>query len=103
MSEEAKIELREINRDNWQECIKLKVAESQKNFVAPNVHSLAMAAYEPGLNPRAIYNQDNQMVGFIMYGWWEEQGAWWIARVMVDERYQGKGYGKAAMKQVIDF
>jgi diamine N-acetyltransferase len=98
----AKVELREITRDNWRECTRLKVAESQQNFVAPNAHSLAMAAYEPGLYPRAIYDNEGTMVGFIMYGWWEEKGCWWIARVMVDERFQGRGYGRAAMEQALD-
>lgn len=96
------VELREITRDNWRECARLKVAESQRNFVATNINSLAMAIYEPDLYPRAIYNDEGQMVGFISYGWWEDQGAWWIARVMVDERYQGRGYGKAAIQRVID-
>lgn len=98
----TKIELREITRDNWVECVRLKVDETQKNFVASNDNSLAMAAYEPGLNPRAIYNSEDTMVGFIMYGWWDEKGAWWIARMMVDKGYQGQGYGRAAIEQAIE-
>ena len=94
--------LKEITRDNWRQCARLKVAEGQQNYVATNINSLAMAIYEPDLQPRAIYDSNGDMVGFIMYGWWEDQGAWWIARVMVDKRHQGRGYGKAAIQQVID-
>src|SRR4051794_7289591 len=102
MSKHPQIELREITRANWHECVTLQVAEGQGHFVASNAHSLAMAAYEPGLYPRAIYNQENQMVGFIMYGWWEEKNAWWIARLMVDRRYQGHGYGRMAIEQALE-
>lgn len=102
MNKHPKVELHEITRENWQECVRLKVAEGQQNFIATNDNSLAMAVYEPGLNPRAIYNSENTMVGFIMYGWWEEKNAWWIARMMVDRRYQGHGYGKAALEKVLE-
>ena len=36
------------------------------------------------------------MVGFIMYG--PYKGAMWIWRLMVDHRYQRRGYGREAMQ-----
>ena len=99
--------LKEVNRDNWYQCVKLKVAEHQKNFVAPNTYSLAQAAYEPGCIPLCIYS-DDIMVGFVMFaidkeedGTGEEQ--FWICRFMIDENYQGKGYGKAAMTEILQY
>jgi diamine N-acetyltransferase len=96
------VELRPVTRENWEEVCRLKVAESQQGFVATNAHSLAMAAYEPGLYPLGIYNGQGDLVGFIMYGWWEENQGWWIARVMVGEHHQGRGYGRAAIEMVAD-
>jgi len=100
MTSHSAIELRPVTRENWEDVCRLKVAESQKDFVATNAHSLAMAAYEPGLYPLGIYNDQGGLVGFIMYGWWEENQGWWIARVMVDEHNQGRGYGRAAIEKV---
>jgi Acetyltransferases, including N-acetylases of ribosomal proteins len=91
------VELREITRDNFDDCISLKVSEKQKKFVAANTYSLAQAwAYYKTAFPFAIYN-DNVLVGFIMLGYYESENCYTIWRFMIDERYQGKGYGKAAL------
>lgn len=37
------VELREITKENYEECLNLNVGESQKDFVSSNVHSLAQA------------------------------------------------------------
>lgn len=99
--------LKEVNRDNWYECVKLKVAEHQKNFVASNAFSLAQAAYEPGCIPLCIYSDDT-MIGFVMFSMDKaedstEEESFWICRFMIDEKYQGKGYGKAAMTEIIQY
>lgn len=94
------IQLREITMDNFRECIHLNVTEDQKYLVAPNVYSLAEAKADGVSNPLAIYNGDT-MVGFIMYCFDPDEGMGYIDRLMVDERYQGQGYGRAAMPEVI--
>ncbi len=95
------IALREITRDNWRECIALAVAESQERFVAPNVVSLAQAKAEPERIPLAIYDGDT-MVGFVLYNDRPlPDGAYRLSRLMVDRRYQGRGYGRAASGEVI--
>lgn len=93
------VTLREINKNNWSECIKLKVDEKQINFVASNVYSLAESKFEASFFPLAIYDRET-MVGFLMYG--KDDGNWWICRLMVDKNHQKKGYGKAAMLKAIE-
>lgn len=95
------ITFREITPENWRECIKLSVAESQKEFVAPNVYSLAQAKVYPSYKPLAIYH-DDEMVGFTMYGVDPDDNEMGISRLMIDQRYQGKGYGRAAMVQLLE-
>ena len=94
------IQLREITMDNFHDCIRLNVREDQKYFVAPNVYSLAEAKADGISNPLAIYNGDT-MVGFIMYCFDPDEEMGYIDRLMVDQRYQGQGYGRAAMVEVI--
>jgi diamine N-acetyltransferase len=94
------IQLKKLTRANWEECIHLRVAASQQGFVADNLFSLAEAKIDRSLVPLAIYD-GGTMVGFLMYGRDPEEGRYWIVRLMVDEKYQGRGYGKAAMLQVI--
>ena len=94
------IELRDITMENFHECIKLSVAEQQRGFVASNMYSLAEAKADGVSNPRAIYAK-GQMVGFTMYNFDPKSGIGYIDRLMVAEGFQGRGYGRAAMTEVI--
>ncbi len=93
--------LREITRENWEQCVRLNVAPEQEPFVASNAVSLAQSKYEPEWIPLALYD-DDEMVGFVMYGIYAGEGKHWILRAMVDHRRQGKGYGRAAMRLLLD-
>jgi diamine N-acetyltransferase len=100
-----KILLKEINKDNWYACTCLRVAENQKNFVATNAFSLAQSKYEQECIPLAIYDEET-MIGFVMFAIDKDQiesGKLWICRFMVDEKFQGKGYGKASMDKIIEY
>jgi diamine N-acetyltransferase len=95
------VSLREITPENFKECVNLKVADAQKSFVAPNVMSIAQSKIYPTMNIRAVYAGD-EMVGFAMYGLDTDDGKYYLVRLMIDERHQGKGYGKRAALAVIE-
>lgn len=95
------ITLRPVDRSNWKQCLALQLHEHQKKFVASNMFSLAEAKIHPTFIPLAVYH-GNVMVGFIMYGIDPDDGNYWISRLMIDREHQHRGYGKAAMKQVIE-
>ena len=97
---EALVELRDVTMDNFRECIALDVAEHQRGFVASNIYSLAEAKADGVSNPLAIY-ADGRMVGFTMYWYDADSGTGYIDRLMVAEGHQGRGYGRAAMREVI--
>jgi diamine N-acetyltransferase len=97
------VELREITIDNWRQCVRLKVAPGQEQFVASNAVSLAQSKYETDSVPLAVYDGDT-MVGFVMYHP-EDYGMakiWFIERLMVGADYQGKGYGRTAMQALLE-
>lgn len=97
------VELREITKENYQECLNLKIADNQKNFVSSTTHSLAQAwVYYDTAFPFAIY-ANNVMVGFIMLGYYEVKGYYTLWKLMIDEKHQNKGYGKQALKLGIDY
>lgn len=95
--------LKEVNSDNWYDCICLKVAENQKKFVAPNTFSLAQSKYEPECIPMCIYD-DEKMIGFVMFATDDDgdEDEFWICRFMIDEKFQGMGYGKASMAKILE-
>jgi len=97
------IQLKEITHDNFHAVEKLKVREDQKNFVAPNLYSLAQAWLEyETTRPFAIYN-DETPVGFVQLEWDEEEDSCYIWRYMIDEKYQNMGYGRESMKLIMDY
>lgn len=95
------ISLREIDTENFHQCLKLKVADGQKNYVADNAVSIAESKIFPYLIPLAVY-LENEMVGFAMYGRDPETGNFWLVRLMIDAQHQGKGYGKSATQAMIE-
>ncbi len=97
------VELRGITKENYEECLSLNVADSQKCFVSTNAHSLAQAwVYHDTAFPFAVY-ADNTMVGFIMLGYYEAKEYYTLWKFMIDEKYQNKGYGRKALKLGIDY
>lgn len=92
------IELREITKENYEECLNLHIAESQKGFVSSTAYSLAQAwIYYDTAFPLAVY-ADNTMIGFIMLGFYEAKGHYTLWKFLIDEKYQNKGYGKKALR-----
>ena len=95
------ISLREIDAENFHQCLKLRVADGQENYVADNAVSIAESKIYPHLVPLAVYSE-NDMVGFTMYGRDPETRNFWLVRLMIDAQQQGKGYGKSATRAVIE-
>ena len=50
---------------------------------------------------RAICN-DGKPVGFMMTSEVPEQGVYFLWKMMIDQRYQGRGYGAEAMSLLIE-
>lgn len=95
------LQLKPITKDNWYEAVKLQVAENQKNFVASNAISLAQLNFLENFHANAVYSGET-MVGFTLFGLDEEDQQYWIYRLMIDEKYQGKGYGKQAVALIME-
>ena len=100
-------ELREIDDNNIAECIALSVTAEQAQYIATNRDSLRDSAENPDVaRPFAIY-VDNRIVGFTMFAFDEDyddpNDRYWLWRFMIDKDLQGRGYGRAALKAVIDY
>lgn len=110
------LKLEKVNGKNVWDILSLKVAESQKEYVASNDISIIEAYTTITGNgyafPFGIYENDTP-VGFLMVGYdtddyWEDapaivKGNYNLWRLMIDDRYQGKGYGKEAVRLALDF
>lgn len=96
------MEFREIDKTNYWDCMALTIDERQEGFVADNKQSLVEAAYEDGLYPLGIY-QEETMVGFVLYDYDETFPGWSMSRFMIGKHFQGQGYGKQAAIAFLDY
>ncbi len=114
------IHLEPIDAKNLWDVVDLKVKKKQKTFVAPNGGSLLEAYLAVGSAcrafPFAVCN-DKKPVGFLMIGFneaamydlYDEEAPeclrnnYSLWRLMIDRRYQGRGYGREAVRLALDF
>ena len=110
------LKLKKINRKNVGEILKLEVFDNQKRFVASNNISIIEAYIAITENNDVftfgIYNDDIP-IGFLMIGFdvnSDDEGAPSIAkgnyniwRLMIDKKFQGKGFGKKVMNLAMEF
>ena len=97
------INLRIITEENFIDAFNLKLAEGQKKYVSHPIRSLAQAyVYREQCQPFGIY-MDGEMVGYVMVIYDYDIPEYDIWHMMIDEKHQGKGYGKAALEQVLAY
>lgn len=95
------IHLVDITPDNWR--TKLEVSKSQKQYVADKAVLLARAyAYREQRSRAFLIYADETPVGLGLYYDLPELKCYDFSQFFIDERYQGRGYGKAATKAVLD-
>jgi diamine N-acetyltransferase len=97
------IRLERVTADNWRQVITLDIADDQRRFLeTPSVlHAVAEVQFHPTFTAYAIC-EDDTMVGFAIYGHVpEDHSKWWIPLFIIDQRHQGKGFGRAAMETII--
>jgi GNAT superfamily N-acetyltransferase len=104
----VQIELREITDGNRDAVLAVRVAPQQQGFVSTVADSIDEAARHPEGSPwyRAVYAGD-EPVGFVMLSWNvtpqppDINGPWFLWKLIVDERHQGRGYGRAIVERVV--
>lgn len=95
------IRLAEVDPDNWR--LGLKVSETQKRFVCDSAGLLARAyAYRKSRSNAYILYNDACPVGMALYYDCDECNAYNFSQLFIDERYQGKGYGTEAARQILE-
>ncbi|MDK7489840.1 GNAT family N-acetyltransferase [Bacillus paranthracis] len=96
-----KIYLKPIDKNNWEEAIRLSVKKEQQTLIASNLYSIAEVQFLDDFYAKGIY-LDEKMIGFTMFGIDSDDNNYWIYRLMIDKKFQGKGIGKQAIHLVID-
>jgi diamine N-acetyltransferase len=111
----ATVELRDIVTDADREAaIAVRVAPSQERFVSSVEQSFRDAEAYPQAKPRYwTINDGDEVVGFVMISDGVEPevvasdplivGPYFLWRLLIDERFQRRGYGAAALDAVVAY
>ncbi len=102
------ITLRKVDRSNWHETLLLAVQPDQQKFISDYAPIAAIALAKAyvgavGLSwvPYAIY-AEQQNVGFFALAFSaNSQEDIWLFHFFIDQRFQRRGYGKAALSEII--
>jgi GNAT superfamily N-acetyltransferase len=103
------IELREITDENRESVLALHAGPAEGRFVSSVADSIAEAAESPEGSPwyRAVY-ANGVPVGFVMLSWNVTPrppdiiGPWFLWKLLVDERHQRRGIGRAIVEHVVE-
>ena len=96
------IRLHDVNDSNWRDCSDLQLSEEEKIFISPNVYAIAEWKFETESMLKAIYS-DNVLVGMLAYYLHDGEYGYfyWLYHLMIQKKYQGNGYGEAAVKLAV--
>ncbi|MDF2589170.1 MAG: hypothetical protein K0S41_3011 [Anaerocolumna sp.] len=101
LNEDLKLEI--LKEDNWLDVCNLSVSAEQKDFFPiPNLYWIGISRYEEHTELFAIKYQD-EYVGLIGGGFDEDGKTGFINPLMIDEKYQKKGYATLATKLMIQY
>lgn len=93
--------LETVDEENWR--LPLRVAEGQEAYVASGAGMLARAfAYRGHHSEAFVIYEDDTPVGMVMYYDCEPLGAYDFSQLFIDQRYQGRGFGREATRLVLE-
>ena len=97
------VQLKPVTKENLDDVLGLRVSEHQQNYVSTTAESLAQAyVYAETALPFAVYS-GREIVGFIMMGYYEAKEYYTLWKLLIDGKYQGRGYGRKALEKGIAF
>ena len=109
MEHTEEIAIRAVTSANWRETLGLSVRPEQQRFISEYspiaALALAKAYIRPGgmiWMPYAIYAGDTMVGFFTLAHEPDTTDQCWLFHFFIDQRYQGRGYGKAAMQSLIE-
>ena len=98
------IALTAVTEDNWMEAASLSVKDDQKGFLAPAIGILARGYVYRDCRARVfVIENDGVPVGLaLVRDFTDEPLGYDLQQFMIDGRYQGRGYGSAALELLLD-
>jgi GNAT superfamily N-acetyltransferase len=105
----ANVAFREVDVQTLAAVLAVRLPPEQERYVGSVAEALEEAREVPEGKPwyRAVFDGE-LAVGFVMLSWNvppnppEIIGPWYLWKLIVDSRYQGRGYGRAIIEKVVE-
>ena len=99
------ITLRPIDEHNFLQAAALKITPEQQIFVAPAPYILARSYAYRGQNAVCwgIFEKDTLVGLAMLHDMTEEPACYHLCEFLIDASWQGKGYGQAALNQILGY
>ncbi len=102
------LSLQAVTQENWRATLRLAVFPEQQRFIAEYVPIAAIALAKAYISPGGLiwipyaFYVDKEMVGFTELAYEPESlDNYWIFHFFIDCHYQGQGYGKQAIRLLL--
>jgi diamine N-acetyltransferase len=96
-----RIALCAVDDGNWRAVADVAPRDEQRGFVAALAARYLLLSMRGGLWTSLGVLADDTVVGHVMWAYDDEGGAHWIGGLVVDADEQGRGVGRAAMRELI--
>ncbi len=98
------LRLTEVTEDNWLAVASLSVKDHQKKYLAPAIGILARGYVYRNCNARIfVIENDSVPVGLaLVREFTEEPLGYELQQFMIDQQYQGRGYGSLALQLILE-
>ena len=98
------LRLTDVTEDNWMDVASLSVKDNQKDYLAPAIGIIARGYVYRNCNARVfVIETEEGIVGVaLVREFTDEPLGYDLQQFMIDQRYQGKGYGSAALGLILD-
>ena len=99
----ADMELRAVDDTNREAVLALRVRPDQEGYIETTAQCLQDAMDCPYYRPLALYH-GGALVGFAMVGFYPREGGGgrlWLDRLLLGDRWQGRGLGRKALEALI--
>ena len=96
------VRLEPLTPENVRAACDLRVAPGQEALVEPNAISIAEAYVHAQAWCRAVY-AGGDLVGFVMLHDTDQGPGYMLWRLMIDARFQGRGFGREVVEQVAGY
>ena len=103
LKDKMQLNFEPVTEENRSTIEALHPSLKQINFIESVKECMLEADDYAGWKPYGVYDNET-LVGFVMYGYFNDpapKGRLWLDRILIDEKYQGHGYGEELVNQML--